>query len=220
MNNIVRNELAFGWRRMAISNVCRIVSGSTPDSGIEGYWNGDIIWITPTDLGKLEGYEITSSGRRITRAGYESCATEMVPAGSVILSSRAPIGHLGIARIPICINQGCKAFVPGEDVDALFLYYTLKYLMPGIREMGSGATFAEVSKSQLERFTVSLPPLSQQKRIAAILNEQMQEVERARVAIQAQLEAASRLFFKQLRAMFESHEARKWPAKQLVKSSL
>jgi type I restriction enzyme S subunit len=82
------------WPIKTLGEVTRVASGSTPRSGTEGYWDGDIVWITPTDLGKLSSKEILTSDRRITKAGYESCGTELVPPGSVVMSSRAPIGHL------------------------------------------------------------------------------------------------------------------------------
>lgn len=203
------------WPHAKIENVCRVVSGSTPISHVDEYWGGDITWITPTDLGKLSRCEICFSSRSITKAGYESCATEFVPAGSVILSSRAPIGHLGIATIPLCINQGCKAFVPGSEVESRFLYYALKHLMPDIKRLGSGATFAEVSKSQLERFVIPVPSRVQQKQIADILDEQMKAVEQARAAAEAQLEATKALTATWLRVVFESSDARQWQMKKL-----
>src|SRR5207249_4663747 len=135
--------------------VCRIASGSTPKSGVEEFWDGDIVWITPADLGKLNGKHIVRSDRRISKAGYNSCGTELIPPGSIVLSSRAPIGHLGIARVSLCTNQGCKSFIPGPEVDSEFLYFALKQSVPLLRVMGSGATFAEVSKSQVEGFEIS-----------------------------------------------------------------
>jgi len=126
----------------------------------------------------------------------------MVPVGSVVLSSRAPIGHLGIAAVPLCTNQGCKTFVPGAKVDSEFLYHALKRSVWELQQMGSGATFAEVSKTQLEGFEIPLPPLPEQKRIAAILNEQMAAVERARKAAEERLAAVNDLPSAYLRAVF------------------
>lgn len=192
-----------------------MVGGSTPSSTVKDYWDGEIVWITPTDLGKLEGLHIVNSARRITNAGYQSCGTGLVPVGSVVLSSRAPIGHLGIAGVPLCTNQGCKAFVPSADVESRFLFFALKQEVPTLQALGSGATFAEISKSDLEGFEIALPPLVEQKRIAAILNEQMAAVERARAAAQAQLEAAKALPTAYLRAVFSSPDAQQWPKRPL-----
>ena len=128
----------------------------------------------------------------------------------LVISSRAPKGHLGIASVPLCTNQGCKSFVPSPQVDSLFLYYALRQAVPALKVLGSGATFAEVSKTQLEKFAIPLPPLAEQQRIAAILNEQMAAVDRARVAAEAQLAAAKELPAAYLRAVFGSPEAQTW----------
>lgn len=181
------------WHIASLGQICRIVGGSTPNSGMERYWGGDIIWITPTDLGRNNGMFIRSSERGITREGYDSCGAEFVPEGTVIMSSRAPIGHLAIAQVELCTNQGCKSFVPSDEIDSTFLYFALRNAMPAIRELGSGATFAEVSKSQLEEFEISLPDLKVQRRIAAVLIEQMAAVEKARVAAEFQAAEAGRL---------------------------
>jgi type I restriction enzyme S subunit len=191
-----------GWRMAKLGEICRIVGGSTPSSHAPQLWGGDIIWITPTDLGNLKGEFIESSERKITKAGYESCGTEIVPVGSVVLSSRAPIGHLGVHLVPLCTNQGCKTFIPGAEVDSQFLYYALKLSVPALQALGSGATFAEVSKSDLEAFAFPLPPLADQKRIAGILKAQMAAVERARHSAEAQLQAAEALPAALLRRAF------------------
>ncbi|HEX5506304.1 MAG TPA: restriction endonuclease subunit S [Thermomicrobiales bacterium] len=208
---VSRRSLPDGWRWARLGNVCRVVGGSTPKSGVPNYWDGNILWVTPTDLGRLDGNLITSSARRITQAGYDRSGTEMVPPGTVVLSSRAPIGHLGIAGSALCTNQGCKSFVPGPDVDSAFLYFALKSAVPVLKAMGSGAIFAEVSKSQLQEFEVPLPPLPEQRRIAALLATQMAAVERARRAAAAQVAAARALPAAYLREVFESADAQRWP---------
>ncbi len=193
--NLTKRNLPPGWRWVKLGEVCQVIGGSTPSTGNSDYWDGDIVWVTPTDLGKLDGRVISSSSRRITSAGYQGCGTEILPAGTIVMSSRAPIGHVGIAGVPLCTNQGCKSFVPGPDVDSAFLYWSLKWVVPDLQALGSGATFTEVSKSHLQRFEILLPPLAEQKRIAATLNEQMAVVERAQVAAQVQFDAAKALQF-------------------------
>jgi type I restriction enzyme S subunit len=201
-----------GWRWVRLADVCRVVSGSTPSSGTPEYWNGNIVWITPTDLGRLSGTEnVLFSERCITRAGYDSCGTELVPLGSVVMSSRAPIGHLGIAMVPLCTNQGCKSFVPGRDLESEYLYHALAAAVPELQTLGSGATFSEVSKSCLEAFQIPLPPLPEQKRIAKLLSEQMAQVFQLRQALEDQLQAAAALPAAYLREVFTSDQALCWP---------
>ena len=141
LNNEKSFPLPAGWLSKKLGEICRVVGGSTPNTGDQAFWDGGIVWITPTDLGKLESPWIESSQRRITEMGYRSCGTEMLPKGTVVLSSRAPIGHLGIAAVTLCTNQGCKSFVPGENVDSYYLYWCLRYFVPDLQRLGSGATF-------------------------------------------------------------------------------
>ena len=201
---------ATGWRHVRLGDVCRVVGGSTPRSGEPDFWNGDIVWITPTDLGRLDAPAIIDSARHITSAGYESCGTEMLPVGAVVMSSRAPIGHLGIATVPLCTNQGCKSFVPGPKIDAPFLLHLLRSRVEQIRAIGSGATFPEVSKTQLENFSVEIPPLSEQRRLAKQLDEQLEVLERATRAASARLRAAQRLPGSLLQSVFYGPDSGRW----------
>jgi len=210
----VNQKTPIGWRSARLGEVCRIVGGSTPSSGVSEFWDGEIVWITPTDLGRLNGErDVVRSARRITEAGYKSCGTELLPVGSVIMSSRAPIGHLGIARVSLCTNQGCKSFVPQNGLDSDFLFFRLHASMPEIQALGSGSTFTEVSKRRLEKFEIDLPPLEEQRRIAERLREQLSILAEARAALEAQLKAADALPVANLRAVFETPESKLWPRK-------
>jgi len=192
------------WPRVRLGDVCRVVGGSTPKTRVEVYWGGDIVWVTPSDLGRLESDHIANCDRRITQPGYNSCGAEIVPPGSVVMSSRAPIGHLAIADVPLCTNQGCKTFVPGPDVDSEFLFYHLKQAVPELQALGSGATFAEVSKTRCEAFEIALPPLPEQKRIAAALREQLDAAVRMRAAASRMTSALSALYESRLRDILSS----------------
>jgi type I restriction enzyme S subunit len=197
-----KRELPDGWRWVKLGKISKIVGGSTPDTGESAYWGNDIVWVTPTDLGKLSSIFINGTSRNITPAGLLNCGTELVPAGTVVMSSRAPIGHLAIAEQELCTNQGCKSFVPSSEVDSLFLYWSLKKAVPDIQALGSGATFAEVSKSKLQEFEIPLPPLPEQQRIAALLKEQMAAVDNAREAAEERLAAIKALPAAFLRQVF------------------
>ena len=181
-------RLPRGWRWFKLGEICEIVNGSTPKA-VKQYWGGSICWITPTDLGQLCSPYVKRSARTITEAGYESCSTKLVPAGAVLMSSRAPIGHLGVATISLCTNQGCKAFVPMAEIETKFLYYALQHAMDDIRALGSGATFLEVGKKKLSSFAIPLPPLDKQHRVAAGLDRLVATLERARMTAQAQLDS-------------------------------
>jgi type I restriction enzyme S subunit len=171
-----------------LGEITNIISGTTPDSTITKYWNGQLVWITPTDLGKNQALYLLSSDRKITDEGFKSCNLRKVPIGAVVMSSRAPIGHLAIAGCELYTNQGCKSFIPINNVlDSEFLYFLLKTRMLDIQALGSGATFLEVSKTALENFVITFPEnLTDQRKIAANLKAQFAEVETARKALQAQ----------------------------------
>jgi restriction endonuclease S subunit len=168
------------WNKGNLGDLTTILSGTTPKSEVKAFWNGTHTWITPTDLGKLKGFLIHNSERSITDEGIKHSNLSLIPKGAVVMSSRAPIGHLGIAGRDFYTNQGCKSFVCGSKIDNEFLYYTLLHRMKDIQELGSGATFVEVSKSALQGFEISYPDsISEQRRIASKLKAQFSEVAQA-----------------------------------------
>ena len=159
------------WETAQLGEVASIVSGATPKSGNPEFWGGSIPWATPTDLSGLETKELFATGRTITEAGFASCSAQMLPARSVLFSSRAPIGLVAINWEPVCTNQGFKSFVPqGERLLPDYLYWWLRTHRKALEHLGRGATFKEVSKSIVEAVRIPLPPLSEQKRIAGILD--------------------------------------------------
>ena len=201
-SKLEKRKLPQSWRWAQLGDICKIIGGTTPSTLVPGYWGGDINWITPSDLGKLENSEIQTSNRKITRKALEETKLQILPVGTVVLSSRAPIGHLGIARIPLCTNQGCKSFIPSPEIETDYLYHSLKFHVPDFKRLGSGATFKEISKTKLNKFEIPLPPLSEQKRIVANLNKKMAAVEKARAATLERVEAIRALPAAFLREIF------------------
>lgn len=160
-----------GWTTVALGDVVDIVSGATPKTGVPEYWDGTIPWATPKDLSYLQTAEIQSTPRMITEAGLRSCAASVLPAGSVLFSSRAPIGHVAINSVPMATNQGFKSLIPRAGVlEAKYLYHWLRANRPYLESLGNGATFKEVSKAVVSRVELPLPPIDEQRRIAAILD--------------------------------------------------
>ena len=173
------------WPRVRLDECSEIVGGATPSTSVTAYWDGDICWATPKDLSELEGAYISDTQRKITREGLASCAAEVLPAGSVLFSSRAPIGHVAINTVPMATNQGFKSFIPkAERVHAKFLYHWLRRNRVYLESLGNGATFKEVSKAVVSRIETPLPPLSAQHRIAEVLDraEAMRAKRRAALA--------------------------------------
>lgn len=155
-----------------LGDCSEIVSGATPKTGVADYWDGEIAWATPKDLSNLGSKYLATTPQTLTEAGYRSCSAKIMPAGSVLFSSRAPIGHVAINKVPMCTNQGFKSFVPDpERVSADYLYYWLKANKAYLQSLGNGATFKEVSKATIEEVRIPLPDLAEQRRIAEILDK-------------------------------------------------
>lgn len=159
------------WIRVKISDLGQVVGGATPSTKKEEYYNGDIAWITPKDLSDFKGRYISRGERNITKAGMESCSTQLLPKNTILFSSRAPIGYVAIAENEMCTNQGFKSVIPNENVDYLFLYYLLKYNKDKIESMGSGTTFKEVSGSTMRNIEIMIPEsVDTQRKIASVLD--------------------------------------------------
>lgn len=156
--------------KVKIKDIAVVKNGSTPSTKNDEYYDGDIIWITPKDLSTQNSRYIYKGERTITEEGYKNCSAVMVPKGTVLLSSRAPIGLLSIAGTELCTNQGFKNIVPHEGmINSEFLFYLLKTKIADIEKLGSGTTFKEVSKASLEGFTISIPKeIKDQQKIAAV----------------------------------------------------
>ncbi|MFF3825619.1 restriction endonuclease subunit S [Streptomyces griseus] len=154
-----------------LGDFCEIVSGATPKTGVPEFWDGDIRWATPKDLSDLQGKCIDDTPRKITEAGLRSCAASVLPEGSVLFSSRAPIGHVAINTVPMATNQGFKSLIPDRGrADANYLYHWLKAHRSYLDSLGNGATFKEVSKVVVSKVAVPLPPLDAQRYIAQVLD--------------------------------------------------
>jgi type I restriction enzyme S subunit len=154
-----------------LGEVCKVISGSTPKREIAEYWGGSIPWVTPKEISRLTSRYLSDAAEKITEAGFRSCSTAMLPAGSLLLSSRAPIGLLAINKIPVCTNQGFKSLIPGAEVSVEYLYYVLKANVNALQARGNGATFKELAKPAVENFEIPLPPLNDQVRIAHLLGK-------------------------------------------------
>ena len=167
------------YKRIAISEIGSIVSGATPKTSDATNYGGDIPWLTPADLSGYTNKYIERGARNISKKGYDSCSTQIMPAGSILFSSRAPIGYVAIAANPICTNQGFKSIVPNKNVDSEFLFYQLKFLKNQIADLGRGTTFKEISGKTLGSVEIVLPDLKEQKRIVNKIEELFSELDSA-----------------------------------------
>lgn len=157
-----------------LGDICEIVSGSTPKTSIEEYWDGDIKWITPAEIND-DTYIVTDSVRKITDLGAKKTGLSPFPEGTVILSSRAPIGKVAIAGCAMCCNQGFKNLICSEKILNKYLYWFLKGNTSFLNSLGRGATFKEISKSIVSQIEINVPDIEYQKEAADIL-EKVSEV--------------------------------------------
>lgn len=167
------------WKKCTIADLGTVVGGATPSTKkVENYEGGTIAWITPKDLAGYTGRYIWHGERNITYSGLHSCSAKMMPAHSILFSSRAPIGYVAIAGQEMCTNQGFKSVVPNDNTDYMFLYYLLKYSKDKIETMGSGTTFNEVSGSTMKGIEVTVPDsLDTQRKIASVLSAIDEKIE-------------------------------------------
>lgn len=163
-------------RSIRLKGLFRIVSGATP-SPEPVNWNGDVAWATPIDIGRRDGGVIESTDRTISRNGLEGCATEVAPAGSLVLSTRAPIGYVSETRIPMAINQGCRLLVPRRNVESSFYRYVLSVRRPELQALGRGSTFLELSTTDLGNLLMPAPSGEKQRAIVRYLGEQTSKID-------------------------------------------
>ena len=173
-------EVPKTWQWFRMSDVGAIVGGGTPKSSEPSFWSDgqDIPWLTPADMRRQSSHYILRGARDITSEGLNRSSAQMLPAGSVLFSSRAPIGYVGIAANPLSTNQGFKSCVPYIPAMSDYLYVFLKYAGPEIDKQATGTTFKEVPGKEFALISVPIPPLAEQQRIVAKVNELMELIDR------------------------------------------
>ena len=153
------------WELTRLRNIGTIISGGTPKTTEKDYYNGNIPWITPSDMGKQQNkIYFESACKFISEKGLNNSSAQMIPANSIVYSSRAPIGHINIVNTEFTTNQGCKSIFP-LLIDNEFLYWLLKNRTTDIQLRSSGTTFKEISLRSFGDTIVCIPPYKEQKRI-------------------------------------------------------
>ena len=157
-----------GWEIKKLGEVCEVIGGSTPKTNEPTYWDGDFFWVTPAEL---DGTKLISSTKRtITEAGIKSAHLQLLPAGTVLLSSRAPIGKVAITTVPMYCNQGFKNIICSDKLYNCYVYWFLYAKTEYLNALGTGATFKEISKKVVEQIPIPVPPLPVQERIVSELD--------------------------------------------------
>ena len=158
------------WNTRTLSEVCRVTQGGTPDTTVDSFWGGSVQWITPAEMGKGESPYVNRTLRTITEQGLTNCSSELLPENSVIISTRAPIGHLAINKSPMAMNQGCRGLIPLPQTDNYFVYCYLLASKSALNDLGSGNTFKELSGRLLKSFPFTVPIYAEQQKIADCLS--------------------------------------------------
>lgn len=160
------------WEVGQLKRWFRVVNGGTPKSSEDAFWDGDIVWLTPDDLGRNVEEWIGEGSRKLTLEGLESCSARLCPEGSVVVSTRAPIGHVAITSITSATNQGCRTLVPGTGVDSEFAYFTVIAMKKILESLGQGSTLMELSQGDLGSVRLAKPPLDEQRALVRLLNRE------------------------------------------------
>ena len=169
-------KIPHDWELRRIKTNFDIVAGATPKSGEASFWDGGIPWITPADY-TTEGVYVSAGHKSITEDGLNSCATSLIPEGSIIFSKRAPVGLVAINKIPLCTNQGCLSCVPKADVDEKYFYYVMSIYGDQFNLFASGTTFKEISADAFANFKLPYPDYMTQKRISFFLDAKCAEID-------------------------------------------
>jgi len=165
------------WKESTVGSLGTIYSGGTPSTSNKEYWDGDINWITPTDITKQDSVYINSSVRRISSEGLKNSSAKLVPKGSLLVCTRATIGEMAITAHEMCTNQGFKNIIPYKNTNIEFFFYLLTYEKHKLVSKASGSTFLELSKSAFESMKFNVPSIDEQEKIADVLTNAYKEID-------------------------------------------
>ncbi|WP_257607264.1 restriction endonuclease subunit S [Weissella sagaensis] len=143
------------WEKRRLGELAIIQGGGTPSSTNSDYWNGNINWFTPTEVSNT-GY-VKDSARKITKLGLKKSSAKLLPKGTVLMTSRAGVGDMGILKVPATTNQGFQSMIPNEDVPSYFLYSMQSFISKEANRLASGSTFSEISGKQVSKISINIP---------------------------------------------------------------
>lgn len=177
------DSLPLDWETMPIENIGATYSGGTPSRDNPEFWNGNIDWVTPGELTKLSSKWLTQTRERITQAGLSGSGAVLLPKDALLVTTRATIGAVAIAGMPVATNQGFKSIVLDSSNDPLFYFYVIRKIASEFSRLAFGSTFDEISRRDFVRVVVPQPPLPEQRRIAAILDLADEAIEKTEALI-------------------------------------
>ncbi|MBR5728651.1 MAG: restriction endonuclease subunit S [Prevotella sp.] len=200
-----------GWQYKKIKDIATVIGGTTPNTNVAEYWDGNLCWISPAELDG--SHYLYDSRKKITEAAVKAKSLKLLPEGTVILSSRAPIGKVVINKVPTYCNQGFKCVVCGKEIYNEFLYWWFWGKTEYLNSLGTGATFKEISKKVVEEITIPVPPLSEQQSIVDYLDSAFAKIDAMKANAEKALNEAKALFQASLKEMLEPKEG--WEEKKV-----
>ena len=174
-NKVLKPKIRFKgftdtWEQRKLGKIANIIGGGTPSTLVSKYWNGDINWYSPVEIG--DKIFVSSSQKKITQLGYEKSSAKLLPIGTVLFTSRAGIGNTAILAKEGCTNQGFQSIVPNKkEIDSYFIYSMTNQLKEYGEKIGAGSTFAEVSGKQMEEMPINIPKLEEQCKISQLFEK-------------------------------------------------
>ena len=153
------------WTETTLGDIAEVVGGGTPATSNPAYWDGDIVWLTPTEVVAAPGSVLMDSARKITESGLKNSGARLLPEGTVILTSRASVGFSALAGTALATNQGFQSLIPSAQINNKFLMFWIQNNQQEFKSRAAGSTFKEISKANVRSIALALPPLSEQKRI-------------------------------------------------------
>lgn len=204
------SDLPQGWKIVQLQDIGKIVSGGTPSTKVAEYWEEEICWISPADLSGYNQKYISKGNKSISKFGLENSSAKLMPKGSILFSSRAPIGYVAIASNSLATNQGFKSIIPNENIFNEYIYYYLKSAKQLAEKHANGTTFKEISAKAFASLSIPLPPLPEQHRIVEKIEELFSELDNGVASLKKVLEQLKTYRQAVLKWAFEGKLTEKW----------
>ncbi|MFN6273365.1 MAG: restriction endonuclease subunit S [Microcystis sp.] len=204
------SDLPLGWKIVQLQDIGKIVSGGTPSTKVAEYWEEEICWISPADLSGYNQKYISKGNKSISKFGLENSSAKLMPKGSILFSSRAPIGYVAIASNSLATNQGFKSIIPNENIFNEYIYYYLKSAKQLAEKHANGTTFKEISAKAFASLSIPLPPLPEQHRIVEKIEELFSELDNGVASLKKVLEQLKTYRQAVLKWAFEGKLTEKW----------
>jgi len=169
-----------GWERKRIDEVAETVGGGTPSTSVTDYWDGDITWVVPSDVTKNDSIVLLDSERKITEKGLRKSSAKLVPANTILMTSRASVGYFALMDREVCTNQGFINVIPNEDDQRMYLLFNLMHRVEEIRSNAKGSTYPEINKSTFRSMDVLVPTEETYRQFDSVLNPMVEQIRNSR----------------------------------------